>query len=228
MRNIIIILTSLFLINCNGQDKKDIKTANMKVENFDITAFNKDRTTKYEGEDMTSSSVTDTTRQGTRTRTIFDDGFIEKIEPNNSFFGTYKEYDLNGNLKKIRTKFLVDYIKGFAPWGKDYEYDKNGKQIQETDYNKLYSNLKIDPEKLFDLLNDKNIFKKENPAKYRLSIWFHSKETKSDEKIWNKLKYRDGENAFWEVVMDYRQHDEEPANEKVFKVDAVTGTIIES
>ena len=53
------------------------------------------------------------------------------------------------------------------------------------------------------------------------------KSVRSKEMVFNKLKYNDGENPFWEVTRDYRQHDEEPVNEKVFRIDAISGTVTE-
>ncbi|MCU7613062.1 hypothetical protein N0B16_01285 [Chryseobacterium sp. GMJ5] len=227
MNKLIIIITTFFLIGCNGQDKNDLKNKNMKTANFDIAQFDKDRETVYDGEKIVSGSVTDTVKEGTRIRALFDEGYTENVEPENSFFGVYKEYYKSGVVKKLRTKNLVSYIEGFAPWGMEYEYDKNGKLINETDNEKLYQNVKVNPDRLFQILDEKNIFKINNPAKHRLSIWFHDKSVKSKEMVWNKLKYADGENPFWEVVKDLRTHDEEPVNEKVYKIDAVTGTVSE-
>lgn len=222
-----LLLVSLFLMNCNGQEYKKLNAKNMNTDNFNIPAFEKDWETIYDGEKIISSSVIDTIKEGIRIRTLFDEGFTEAIEPENSFFGTYKEFYKNGILKKLKTKNLVNFIDGFAPWGKEYLYDKNGKLTDDIDYEKIYQNLKINPENIFQLLDEKKIFEINKPAKYRLLIWFHDRKTKSDEMIWNKLKYTDGENPFWEVVRDYRTHNEEPVNERVFKVDAITGEIKE-
>lgn len=227
MNKIAIIITFLFLTGCNGQDKKDLKSKKMITENFDIVQFDKDRTTVYDGEKMTSASATDTVKEGVRTRILSDEVYMEKIEPEKKPFGIYKEYYKNGHLKKLVTKMIVSYIDGFAPWGKEYEYDKNAKLITETDNEKLYQNVKVDPEMLFQILKDKKIFDTDNPAKHRLSVWFHDKSVKSKEMVFNKLKYTDGEQPFWEVSRDYRQHDEEPVNEKVFTIDAISGTVKE-
>ncbi len=225
MNKITLIIIFFFLLNCSGQDKKDINSKTMTTESFDIIKFDKDRSTVFEGEIITSNSVTDTIKEGVRTRTIYDEGYLEYIEINNSFFGIYKEYYKNGNIKKLWTKDLVEYVKGYAPWGKEYQYDISGKLSKEINYESLYQNLKVNPEILFVILNNENIFEKNNPAKYRLSIWFHDEKVKSDEKVWNKLKYNDGDNPFWEIVRDFRQHDEEPVIEKVFKIDAKSGEI---
>lgn len=76
MNKIILIITIFFLVGCNGQDKKDIKSKNMRVENFDISKFDRDRTTIFEGETMTSSSVIDTIKEGIRTRDKFDEEYL--------------------------------------------------------------------------------------------------------------------------------------------------------
>jgi hypothetical protein len=227
MNKISLLITFFFLLNCSGQDKKDINSKIMTTESFDIIKFDKDRSTVFEGETINSNSVTDTIKEGVRTRTIFDEGYIEIINPTNSLFGSYKEYYKNGSIKNVRTKNLVDYVEGYAPWGKEYQYDISGKLTKEINYECLYQNVKVNPEILFVILNKENIFEKNNPAKYRLSIWFHDEKVKPEEKIWNRLKYNNGDNPFWEIVRDYRQKDEEPIIEKVFKIDAKSGNIQE-
>jgi len=226
MNKIAALIVIFFLTGCNGQEKKEFKNKSM-TEKFDIVQFDKDRKTVYDGEEMTSASATDTVKDGIRTRIVTAEVYIEKIEPEKNPFGIYKEYYKNGHLKKHASKMLVSYIDGFAPWGKEYEYDKNSKLTGETDHEKAYQNIKVNPEVLFQILREKNIFDSNQPAKYRLSVWFHDKVFKSKEMVFNRLKYQAGENPFWEVIRDYRLHDEEPVNEKVFKIDAVTAAVKE-
>lgn len=220
------LIVILFLTGCNGQEKKEFKNKSM-TEKFDIVQFDKDRKTVYDGEEMTSASATDTVKDGIRTRTVTGEIYIEKTEFEKKPFGIYKEYYKNGHLKKHASKMLVSYIDGFAPWGKEFEYDKNSKLTSETDYEKAYHNVKVNPEVLFQILKENNIFDTDQPAKHRLSVWFHHKSFRSKEMVFNRLKYSEGENPFWEVIRDYRLHDEEPVNEKVFRVDAVTGAVKE-
>ncbi|KQR94381.1 hypothetical protein ASG01_00385 [Chryseobacterium sp. Leaf180] len=226
MNKIATFIVILFLTGCNGQEKKESKNKSM-TEKFDIVQFDRDRTTVYDGDTMTSASATDTVKDGIRTRILSDEFYIEKIESEKEPFGIYKEFYKDGNLKKLASKMLVSYIDGFAPWGKVYEYDKNSKLNNETDYAKVYQNVKVNPEVLFKILKDNKIFDTDNPAKHRLSVWFHDQTLKSKEMVFNRLKYEAGENPFWEVIRDYRLHDEESVNEKVFKIDAVSGTVKE-
>lgn len=55
-----LLLVSLFLMNCNGQEYKKLNAKNMNTDNFNIPAFEKDRETIYDGEKIISSSVIDT------------------------------------------------------------------------------------------------------------------------------------------------------------------------
>lgn len=224
MKKLVFVIAAFFLMSCNGQNK-DLNNPTMITAHFDIEKFNKDRTTIFEGEKILSSSVTDTIDGKIRIRTVFDGGFIESWENENSFFVKKIEYYQDGSVKKQWSKHLVDYITGFAPWGNFLHYDDKGKLIAEKNYEQLYQNLKVNPERLFEILDKESIYKGKNGERYRLTVWFHDKSTKSEEMIWNKIKYSNGENPFWEVVMDFRRHEEESINEKIYKIDAVTEKI---
>lgn len=63
MNKISLLITFFFLLNCSGQDKKDINSKIMTTESFDIIKFDKDRSTVFEGETINSNSVTDVNRQ---------------------------------------------------------------------------------------------------------------------------------------------------------------------
>ena len=176
--------------SCNGQKKEIIKPEEMyTTEKFNIEKFNQSRKTigktynssedKYVEVNKMGDRIIDSLSDGTKiiyeVLEYVDTGIIEYNEsitpPPPGMFCIYKIYYPNGNLKTKYTKMNI--VGGDISFGLEYHYNEKGRLIDKVDNNKLYNDVKINPEVLFDILDKEGIYSKKERQKGILSVQYH-------------------------------------------------------
>ncbi|PQL92060.1 hypothetical protein [Apibacter adventoris] len=215
------LFTVLFslLLSCNGQEKELIKPEEMyTTEKINIEKFDKNQ------------RIIDTIKDGTiieqNKSTYINTGKTEYTEsitpPPPAMFCIYKIYYSNGNLKTKYTKMSI--VGAYVPFGLVYHYDEKGKLIQKIDNDKIYNDVRVTPEILFDILDKEGIYIKKERLGGVLSINYHY--DKSPENWSLFLPFKKGDTPFWEVTRNYYLHDGNQPFAKVYKIDALTGKVI--
>ena len=226
--------------SCNGQKKEIIKPEEMyTTEKFNIEKFNQSRKTigktynssedKYVEVNKMGDRIIDSLSDGTKiiyeVLEYVDTGIIEYNEsitpPPPGMFCIYKIYYPNGNLKTKYTKMNI--VGGDISFGLEYHYNEKGRLIDKVDNNKLYNDVKINPEVLFDILDKEGIYSKKERQKGILSVQYHY--DKSPKNWTFFLTFKKGDTPFWEVIRSYYLHDGNQPYAIVYKVDALTGEI---
>lgn len=183
------IIIILVLFSCNAQEKKTTqKHTEMTTETFDIETFEKN---KLNGE------YNFVLEDGTKIRqTSSDNSYSEYItHPKPELFMTFKGYYKRGRLKR----YVIRYPNNFQKIRK--EYDKQGKLIEEIDYDKPF---KFTFEQLLELI------KKEKDT-----IDLYDKNTSIG-------RGSDEEGTVWFVT--YKKN---WGRREVIKIDGITGQILE-